>query len=168
MRIVMGNRGRAGLTLVEIAVASVVFSIAVIGSFSLITAVQSHNQSFEDSRLATKACQEVMELVLLDSHNYANLASWADKWNHLGTVVQDGGFFTPRLHPIDPMGNFELGRVQVRDISGTVVLPNHSPTPPAGPYLYEVTVTVQGKDRSGAPVTLRPLSVSLVSRRSAK
>lgn len=164
----MGNRGQAGLTLIEIAIAGAVLGIAVIGSFSLVTAVQSHNQSFSDSRNATKACQEVMELVLVDSHNYSNLATWANKWNTLGTVVHDGGFFTPRLHPIDPQGRYELGRVQIRDISDTVTLPNHSPAPPAGPYLYEVTVTVQGKDRTGAPVTLRPLSVSLVSRRSAK
>ena len=164
----MGSRGRAGLTLVEIAIAGAVLSIAVIGSFGLITAVQSHNQSYSDSRLATKACQEVMELVLLDIKNFANPADWMDKWNHLDDVYHDGRFFTPRLHEPDADRLYQLGKVEIRDISAGVTLPNHAPTPPPGPYLYEVSVRVEGKDRRGNQVTLRPLSVTLISRRSAK
>lgn len=161
------DRGEAGLTLLEILISSVVLVIAILGSFSLIVSVQTHNQSFSDSRLATKACQEVMEMVLADSHATPNLATWVNKWNTIGTQ-NDGGFFVPRLHVADSAGNYELGRVRITDISSTVTIPNHSTSPPAGPYLYEIAVSVNGKARNGSQVTLKPLSVLFVSRRSAK
>jgi len=78
--------------------AMVVLGVAIVGTLSLLLAVQSHNQSADDSRTAHKACQEVMEQLL------------SMPWDAM--MIQDGiQFQAINIHPTELLGSVEINNI---------------------------------------------------------
>ncbi|HEX7899734.1 MAG TPA: hypothetical protein VF950_18340 [Planctomycetota bacterium] len=136
-------------------IALAVIAIAILGVMSLLIALQARNESFNTSRQAVRACQEVLEVAITESA-VMPMDEWAGKW--------DGVPFEPRKVFVlekgrrdgnDPVGDATkkfVGRVTVKDVS--------EPEFPPG-SLYEIAVAV---DTTG--LTPSPIKTSLVTRRS--
>lgn len=65
------KRGQLGMTLLEIIIAFMVLSLAIVGTMSLIVVVASHNEARAESNMAYKACQDILERLL--SMDYATM-----------------------------------------------------------------------------------------------
>jgi Tfp pilus assembly protein PilV len=148
------SRSASGFSLVDVVIALSVLSIGILGVISLMIALKARNETFNTSRHAVRACQEVMELALAESQ-VMTLPAWANKWDRqtfqprkvfaLDKVKSDAT--TPGLAD----ANTYVGRVSVRDVS--------DPALPGS--LYEIAVAV---DTTG--LTPEPIKTSLVTRRS--
>src|SRR5687767_1415381 len=73
-------RATSGFSLVDIVIALAVIAIAILGVMSLLIALKSRNETFNTSRHAVRACQEVLELALAESQ-VMPMTEWAAKWN---------------------------------------------------------------------------------------
>jgi type II secretory pathway pseudopilin PulG len=112
------RRGRGGFSLIDLMVAMVILAVALVGVIGLILAVQTHNQSFSDSRLAYKASQEVMEQLL--------------RLQYTTMRAQNGiRFEVPNIHQ-----TAQIGVVRIRDAG--------PPLDPTSITEIEVIVDTQG------------------------
>lgn len=154
------RKGRAGgFTLVDVVLALAVLSVGVLGVVSLLLMLKTRNEAHSTSRHATRACQEVMELVLAEMRaNRANLtAGWLHAWNGQEfqprkVVVLDKDRPDPTSYPA-ALGRdtTNCGRIDIRDVSD-----------PAHPQsLYEISISI---DTTG--LTTPPVKSRLVTRRS--
>ena len=62
-----GSRRASGFTLVDVMIALMVIAIGVLGMMSLLLLLKARNESFNSTRHAVRACQEVLELSLAES-----------------------------------------------------------------------------------------------------
>jgi type II secretory pathway pseudopilin PulG len=150
-----GRRRTGGFTLVDVVIALAVMVVAVLGIISLLLALQSRNESFNTSRHAVRACQEVMELAITEMQ-VLPLSVWVDKWGK-ATFVPRKVFILDKKDRAEkgPAGGTRklhyAGTVSVRDVS--------EPEQPES--LFEIAVAV---DTTG--LTSEPIKTSLVTRRS--
>lgn len=132
------RRGRGGFSLVEVMIAMVVLAIALLGMMGVLLVTHQHNASTDETSLATKACQEMMEqLVGMD---------WATMWAQNGLP-----FAAPKLSP-----TANVGLVTITDLSGAGGGVGSS----TKAEMRVAIVTQPGQ------VTRNPINVVLLSRRS--
>jgi hypothetical protein len=134
--------------------ALMVLAVAVLGVISLLLVLRSRNESSASARHATRACQEMMELVLGQSH-VKTMPQLAAFWN-VQTFKPKKVFLAEKdVYNPTPAGEDigACGRVNIRDISDA----EHPGS------LWEIAVWV---DTTG--LTTSPIKTSLVTRRSAK
>ena len=146
----------AGFSLIDVMLALSVLAVAILGIVSLLLALRTRNESSSHARLATRACQEVMELALSQSH-VMPLPQWAAFWNvqrfqPRKVFVLDKGFRDGRGIGVEDLRTY-AGRVSVRDVSDA----EHPET------LWEIAVWV---DTTG--LTPSPIKTRLVTRRSSR
>ena len=140
-----------GFTILELMIALAVLAIGLLGGFSTVLAIRSHNQGTADLRYAYRACQQMMDLVLTRKGPVSGAAAntpeeWAANWdNKKWDAVKDDGKF---LMPSD----WRYGTVRIEPV------PNPDPAEPALPFMYRVTVSLRGQS-----ATLRPVNVELVT-----
>jgi len=151
-----GSRRARGFTLVDVMIALVVIAIGVLGMLSLLLALKSRNESFNTTRHAVRACQEVLELSLAESQVLSTTA-WLAKWNNAAFIPRKVFSLDKGVRYTGPaVGNandpaYYAGSVKVTDVSD-----------PAAPgSLFEISVAV---DTTG--LTPSPIKTSLVTRRS--
>ena len=150
-----GSRRASGFTLVDVMIALAVIAIGVLGMISLLLVLKSRNESFNTSRHAVRACQEVLEVSLAESQ-VMSTSAWIDKWNN-------AAFLPRKVFSLDKNTRYTgaavgdkkdlayyAGSVKVRDVS--------DPAKPGS--LYEISVAV---DTTG--LTTSPIRTSLVTRR---
>jgi type II secretory pathway pseudopilin PulG len=114
------------MTLLEIMIALVVLSIALLGVLSMMLVTQNHNQSSSERTLASKACQEVMEQVI------------ATPYNNLMATWNNAKFGSNILTPPTPVnGNKPIlyGLVTVTQMNAETLAPD------AGGTMMQITVT---------------------------
>ena len=147
----MTKSATRGFTLLELMIALAVLATGILGGFSTVLMIRRHNQSTADLRHAYRACQQMMDLVLtrngpLSTDGAGTPDQWASNWNgKRWEAVKDGG---SHLMPAD----WRYGSVQVEAV------PNPDPAEPPLPFMYKVTVSLQGQSR-----TLQPMNVELVT-----
>lgn len=149
-------RRTAGFSLVDVMFALAVLAVGLLGVMSLLLALRARNESSSQARLATRACQEVMELALSQSY-VRPLPQWAAFWNvqrfqPRKLLVLDKERLDPRNIAQDDLRTY-VGGVSVRDVSEAT----HPGT------LYEIAVWV---DTTG--LTPKPIQARLVTRRSSR
>jgi Tfp pilus assembly protein PilV len=146
----------AGFSLIDVMMALSVLAVAILGVVSLLLALRARNESSSQARLATRACQEVMELALSQSH-VMPLPQWAAYWNvqrfqPRKLFVLDKGLRDGRAIAAEDLRTY-AGRIAVRDVSDV----EHPGT------LWEIAVWV---DTTG--LTASPIKARLVTRRSSR
>ena len=150
-----GSRRASGFTLVDVMIALMVIAIGVLGMMSLLLLLKARNESFNSTRHAVRACQEVLELSLAESRVLSTTA-WFNKWNDAAFMprkvfsLDKGVRYTGPEVGDDKSRTYLVGRVKVKDVSD-----------PAAPgSLFEIAVSV---DTTG--LTPSPIKTSLVTRR---
>lgn len=144
----LSHSSRRGLTLLELMIAMSILAVALLGGVALILALQTHNQSFSDARVAYKACQDQMEYLLHRPYD--------QMWQEAG--LNDKKFPVPELHPTALVGFVRLRDVFPATDPGKVTEIEVGVNTEAG---FDPTV---GEVRT---VGLKPLTVSLFSRRTS-
>lgn len=150
-----GSRRAGGFTLVDVMIALAVIAVGVLGMMSLLLVLRSRNESFNTTRHAVRACQEVLELSL-NEIQILSTPAWLAKWSNASFIPRKVFSLDKKERYTGPaVGDqtdltYYAGRVRVTDVSD-----------PAAPgSLFEIVVAV---DTTG--LTPSPIKTSLVTRR---
>jgi len=151
-----GSRRASGFSLVDVMIALAVIAIGVLGMMSLLLVLRSRNESFNTTRHAVRACQEVLELSL-NEIQILSTPAWLAKWSNASFIprkifsLDKGVRYTGAAVGDKTDLAYYAGSVRVTDVSD-----------PASPgTLFEISVAV---DTTG--LTPSPIKTSLVTRRS--
>jgi hypothetical protein len=143
-------------------IASIILVIAIMGCFSMIAAVQKHNQINREVGLLYQATQEVLEPCLYDFEQrglHGNPGGWAGTWN--GVTFAVPYFSHTNANSLDPAA------IEARKASyvGTVAIQNLQSA--GGKQLYEIRVHVNTAQYSQAiKYSTTPHDFTIVSRRA--
>lgn len=174
MKVRFGRKGAGGFSLVDLVFALAIVAVAILGIISMMLAIKARNESHSAARVALRACQEYMELILATQKagiidpatnqakhfDAAGEPLWIKTFHDLPFQPLKLVKFDKKIDPapekdqyIDTVGAnpYNCGRAFIKDISD-----------PASPKtLYEISVWI---DTTG--LTEPPIKTRLVTRRS--
>ncbi len=113
-------KAKGGLTLIEVLISSLVVAIAVMGTLGVMTATGVQNETLKTQVVATKACQETMEMLLaLPYSEMVNSGSFDNIPGQPPPIVlvpnsHFRGFFQVKRPLAD---NQWIGEFEIRDIT---------------------------------------------------
>lgn len=155
-----GRGSKAGTSLLEIIIAFMVLALAIVGTMSLVLAMNVTNTARSQTNVAVKWCEARMEDL--------QLMPWATMVAQNGqTAWVEGVDWTPppAAPPasIGQSGRFDIVNVNPANIDDAD--PNNDTTGAGANTMVRITVTV---DTTTTKTTQKPVKVSLVSWRANK
>lgn len=137
-----------GTTLLEVIIAFMVLSLAIVGTLSLVLVIETHNSARTEANHAYKACQDVMEQLLT--------FGWP-------TMVAQNNitFIVPPVNQQEAIGNITITNINPNNIDDAD--PANDTTGAVANTMVRITVRVQT-----TTVGRRPIDVQLVSWRANK